>query len=93
MTTIDVLSRLKYDIDEVRKRYVSWLVSEIPDFGLPIPKYKDQKLADLFYKQFRNGLVHEGRIKDGGQFSYIFGEMLTRRSTSVAVTKGKVDVN
>lgn len=77
VTTIDVLSRMKNDIDEVRKRYVNWLVSDIPDFGLPIPKNKKQKIGDLFYKQFRNGLVHEGRIKDGGQFSYIFGDLIT----------------
>lgn len=34
-------------------------------------------MADLFYKHFRNSLVHEGRVKDGGQFSYIFGGMIT----------------
>ncbi|MFC0214418.1 hypothetical protein ACFFK0_18470 [Paenibacillus chartarius] len=85
VTTIDVLSRLKYDIDEVRKRYVGWLISEIPDFGLPGLKNKEQKVADLFYRQFRNGLVHEGRIKDGGQFSYLFGDLITLEDSFMVI--------
>lgn len=76
ITTMDLLSRLKSNSEEVRKRYVHWLATEIPEFAQRLPG-KKQIVADLFYKQFRNGLVHEGRIKDGGQFSYIFGGMIT----------------
>lgn len=76
VTTMDVLSRLKSNSEEVRKRYVHWLATEIPEFAQRLPG-KKHILADLFYKHFRNGLVHEGRIKDGGQFSYIFGGMIT----------------
>lgn len=30
----------------------------------------DYNISIRFYKNFRNGLVHEGRIKNGDQFSY-----------------------
>jgi hypothetical protein len=43
----------------VGDRIKYWLASEISEF--------DQKLAELFYDHFRNGLVHEGHIKNGGQ--------------------------
>lgn len=85
VTTIDLLSRLKNDIDEVRKRYVSWLVLEIPDFDLPVLRNQTVKVADLFYKQFRNGLVHEGRIKEGGQFSYLFGDLITMEENFLVI--------
>lgn len=92
VTTMDVLSRLKSNIEEVRKRYVHWLATEIPEFAQRLPG-KKQLLADLFYKQFRNGLVHEGRIKDGGQFSYIFAGMITVENQFMIVNPWKLADN
>jgi hypothetical protein len=49
-----------------------WRCANIPDFG------GDQKLAEKFWIMFRQGLVHEGRIKAFGQFSLDFPKLLTR---------------
>lgn len=38
--------------------------------------FTSRTLADRFYNEFRNGLIHEGRIKDAGQFSYDFPEII-----------------
>jgi hypothetical protein len=35
-------------------------------------------LATRFYEDFRNGLVHEARIKNGGQFSLDIGSTVER---------------
>lgn len=61
VTLIDSLSRLHENQNNVGDRMAIWLINNIPEFN------KD--LAKNFYKNFRNGLVHEGRIKNGCQFS------------------------
>ena len=40
-----------------------FLVAELPSF-------QDPKVAQRFYDDFRNGLTHEARIKNGGEFSW-----------------------
>ena len=47
-----------------------WLRKNIPEFD------GDEDLAGKFWKRFRNGLVHEGRIKAFGQFSLDFPNLL-----------------
>lgn len=47
-----------------------WLRKNIRDFG------GDEELASKFWKWFRDGLVHEGRIKAFGQFSMDFPNLL-----------------
>lgn len=69
--TIDLLARPEYaKYDESRKEdvvkgkdYIKWLKGNIKDFA-------KEDYAERFYKYFRCGLVHEGRIKELGQFSY-----------------------
>jgi hypothetical protein len=34
-----------------------------------LPSFRDNQLAARFYRDFRNGLTHEARIKDAGEFS------------------------
>lgn len=73
MTTIDLLANMKYADLTNKRRYVKWLHSEIPVFNDVEPGFPNQTLGELFYKDFRCGLVHEGRITRLGQFSYLIG--------------------
>ena len=62
VSCIDALARLQLHSEEVGNRFKSWIQSEIPSFN-------DPEIAKMFYVHFRNGLVHEARIKSGGEFS------------------------
>ena len=68
VAAIDSLARYAYG-GGVRIRIVRWLCNNIAEFRNTDPSNSDQTLAFRFYEEFRNGLVHEGRIKNGGQFS------------------------
>jgi len=60
VSTIDLLARYQFEIQEVGKRIKKWFHTSIPG--------ANEKLGIRFSDEFRNGLVHEGRIKNGGQF-------------------------
>ncbi len=75
-TTIDFLAGMSDNTRGTRKRIVNWLVKNIPQFGTKDPDDRSRNLAERFSAEFRNGLVHEGRIKNGGQFSYDFAELV-----------------
>ncbi len=62
VSSIDALARLQLNSKEVGIRFQTWIQSEIPSFN-------DPQIAKMFYEHFRNGLVHEARIKNGGEFS------------------------
>jgi hypothetical protein len=65
VATIDFLARIS--LGEKKKpgiRIKEWISENIPDFK------KNSRSPGIFYQFFRNGLVHEGRIKNGGQFTY-----------------------
>lgn len=62
VSCVDALSSLIYTSSGVRKRFQKWLVKELQSFS-------DEQVARRFYSDFRNGLVHEGRVKNGGEFS------------------------
>jgi len=70
ITTVDFLARISIGTDRVRERITDWLKTNIVGFrgNLNSPK---QTLANRFYDEFRNGLVHEGRIKNAGQFPMV----------------------
>lgn len=71
VTTIDFLAGFMYGVDQqVRVRFVRWLRNFIPYFNELDPNNNSQSLAHRFYDEFRNGLVHNGRIKNAGQFSF-----------------------
>ena len=66
VSCIDALARLRFG-DRVRKRFRKFAAEELESFS-------DADLTERFYDEFRNGLVHEGRLKKGGQFSLEVGK-------------------
>ena len=73
---IDFIARYSSGKDMVRDRFTSWLEDNIAEFKDKDPLKPSGTLAGRFYEDFRNGLVHEGRIKNLGQFSKSFPELL-----------------
>lgn len=65
VSCIDALSRYdsKYaKLDTDQKRISQWVQEKLPSF--------EDGYNSRFYYDFRNGLVHEARIKKAGSFSY-----------------------
>jgi hypothetical protein len=86
VTTIDFMSGIEEDsTGNVGKRYQRWLVNRIMEFSDPNPDDKTQTLARRFYDEFRNGLVHEGRIKNAGQFAIENGNIIEFEKSSMIV--------
>ena len=77
VTTIDFLARIMINLEKVGQRIKRWLITNIPSF--------DETLAQRFYEDFRNGLVHEGRIKNCGQFSYDSNKELIRIENEIMI--------
>jgi hypothetical protein len=61
VSCIDALARIRFR-DGVAKRFGKFAVDELKSFSAP-------GVADRFYDEFRNGLVHECRLKNGAQFA------------------------
>lgn len=61
MSAIDALARLRFG-DRVGARFRKFVRRELLSF-------KSDRLAHRLYDEFRNGLVHEARLKKGSQFS------------------------
>jgi len=61
VAAIDALARLQTGRDDVGGRFRDWCAAHLPSCT--------DAISERFYKGFRNGLVHEARIKDGGEFS------------------------
>jgi len=78
VTTIDFLARITNNSERVGQRIKRWLTENMP-------KYFDETLAQRFHEEFRNGLVHEGRIKNCGQFSYDFDELVHQENGIMVV--------
>jgi hypothetical protein len=66
-SVVDALARYDPRCTNPDTRYTDWLVRELPSFT-------DFRNAKRFYDDFRCGLVHEARIKNGCEFSAAFGE-------------------
>ena len=73
VTVIDFIARITLGRDHFKQ----WLMLNIQQFKDSDPDNSTRKLADRFYCEFRNGLVHEGRIKNCGQFSYKIEELVS----------------
>jgi hypothetical protein len=59
------------------------LLNEINDFG---PLEHDRALVTrVFTSRFRNGLIHEGRIKSGHQFSFCYNTLFMREGPFLIV--------
>jgi hypothetical protein len=70
IATIDFLSRIAYPNEKVGDRIEQWLRNNIKEFEM-------DDCARRFYEDFRCGLVHEGRIKPFGEFSFKAMQMIT----------------
>jgi hypothetical protein len=66
VSCIDALARVRFNDPKVGDRIKRFARTELKSFP-------SDALAARFYEDFRNGLVHEARIKDGGQFSLEIG--------------------
>jgi hypothetical protein len=62
VSAVDALARYDPRCTDPVTRYTDWLAREMPSFGDPLH-------ARRFYNDFRCGLVHEARIKNGCEFS------------------------
>lgn len=85
VSTIDFLARIKTCSGKVGKRFEDWLRSNIKEFDRSDPDNPSRTLAYRFYDEFRNGPVHEGRIKNAGQFSYHFEEEIVKVEQEIMV--------
>jgi len=69
MATIDYISRFEYE-NIGKKRLEVWLENNIPKFNDKDETIPSRNLSRRFYNDFRNGLSHNGMIKNGGHFFY-----------------------
>ena len=67
---VDFLALFQSGVENSKERSKKWLENNIHEFK------SNPELASKFYSWFRCGLVHEGRIKSGGQSSYEFGGLI-----------------
>ncbi|NVM22838.1 MAG: hypothetical protein HWN68_13785 [Desulfobacterales bacterium] len=89
VTTIDFLAKIQTGEEVVWKRNKQWLEDNLPAFAEPDPQNPSKRtLAKRFYEEFRNGLVHEGRIKNAGQFSYDYPGLVEIRGPVMIVNPG-----
>lgn len=62
VSCIDALAYFYTGIRDVEIRFHDWCIEFLPSFN-------SEKNASSFYQDFRNGLVHNARIKNGGEFT------------------------
>ena len=71
IATIDLLAKMSLN-SRGNARIVEWLEINIPVFRKKDDGGFYSTLAERFCKEYRNGLVHECRVKNGGQFAEQF---------------------
>lgn len=69
LACIDALARIQIG-GAVGERFIKFAAAELPSFNL-------QERAARLYFEYRNGLIHEARIKKGAQFTLQFDTTLT----------------
>ena len=74
LITIDFLARIETGLDSVGERFKVWVKRYIKDLNDEDISLND--FASRLYEEFRNGLVHEGRIKKASQFSDNFNKLV-----------------
>ncbi len=84
VSCIDALARLKYRSNDVGQRFKRFLKE--------LESFKDSNLAQRFYDEIRNGLVHESRLKNGAQFTLdpIVDEAVTTRIGDILLINPKL---
>lgn len=86
--TIDLLARYEFTTSKVGERFINWINTHIKEFNIEDYNNPGKKLSDRFYLDFRNGLVHEGRIKGGSQFSDFFPDLITLEGKIMVINAG-----
>lgn len=62
VVAIDALARLDTGSEKVGERFRNWCTANLHSCK--------EQISKRFYESFRNGLVHEARIKDGCEFTF-----------------------
>lgn len=84
VSAIDFMAGLHHSADELQDRQVgldfrSFARRHLKSFSTP-------GLAFMLYDHFRNGLAHEARVKNGGEFSF-------QHERTVCVLYGSISIN
>ena len=81
VTCIDALSRFEYSADQsTDDRFPRWCKENLPSFK--------EGYSRRFYTDFRNGLVHEGRVKRGGEFTLKVDQAVVASEEMLSVNPG-----
>jgi len=78
VTCIDFLAKYMIGPLQPGQRFKKWLRYSIPDF-------RDQGTAQYFYRDFRNALVHAGKIDNCGQFNYDIENLVSTKNSVMIV--------
>ena len=78
VSCIDALARVRFNDPKVGNRFKRFAREELPSFSTGSRSVR-------FYNEFRNGLVHEARIKQGGQFSLEIGSTVDELDGSMVI--------
>lgn len=74
VTSIDAASRFAHGPNRIKRNtgrdFTTYARTRLPSFGT-------QEAAEMLYDNYRNGLVHEARLKEGCQFSLDIGRTLS----------------
>ena len=73
-TAIDAIAKTVTRKRDSHKRFVEWMQKNLGGNSL------SKKEVGNIYDEFRNGLVHEARIKNGSQFTYGVEDMIDIRN-------------
>lgn len=66
LTAVDAMSRMYYGPNRTKRRRVH---SDFQSFAHQrLASFAEPETAKILYEKFRNGLIHEARLKDGCQF-------------------------
>lgn len=84
VSCLDALARLRF-CGGVGKRFRKFAISELRSFSAAT-------LAERFYDEFRNGLVHEARLKNGAQFAREIGATVESRNGILLVNPDRLAV-
>lgn len=78
VTCIDALSRFEYGPGTgTGDRFPDWCTSKLHSF--------ENGYSRRFYRNFRNGLIHESRIKDGGEFTLEIEQTITESEEVLSI--------
>lgn len=84
VATIDFIALFSTGVKDSKFRFVIWLIDNIREFK------NNPKYAVYFYNWYRNGLVHEGRIKEAGQFSYEYDGLISTENGIIKINPDKL---